>query len=360
MKSLIVFPSTCQRFPNFLFFSVIFVVSFVTFATSSDAGGLVNVTTSPHSDASTHTQTNKTTNDSHGDTYVDVATGVIPALASRASQLRPFLPTPPPLFHLSANRAKSTKLLVKSQESQPISQFRELNNFYSHANSSKEIVLPSLSSTKDTFPSAHTFSEKRRRLLRANEHKNVVGTLNPNARRREDTNANEVSIALEGPVGSEIEFTSPVSPIEASLGGLTGLQGLPPLSFIQFIKLLVAVTPFIIPLIFIPLLIFTIGLLMIPVTRGNVFVDIGDLRAPSSSFVPSFVSSYFVNPLKSWSGSDSLVALPRSLAYDFGAKLIDTEQCVERISCEISARYLHKHWEQGNWRSIANTSWISR
>ncbi len=133
----------------------------------------------------------------------------------------------------------------------------------------------------------------------------------------------------------------------------------------QFIKTLIAVTPFIIPLIFIPLLIFTIGILMIPVTKANVFLDVGELgkrRSGSKSSSFDLLPGFLVNPIKTISSAVATGSkIPRSLAYEIGTKLLDTEECVERLSCEISERYLsYSNWEQGNWRSVVNRSWISR
>ncbi|ODM92642.1 hypothetical protein Ocin01_14039 [Orchesella cincta] len=165
--------------------------------------------------------------------------------------------------------------------------------------------------------------------------------------RRQEADVSLISLATEGP----IELTS-VSPIESSFGGLTGLQSLPPLSILQFIKLLVAVTPFMIPIIFIPLLILTIGIFMIPVTRSNIFLDVGDFR--SFKGYTTSVWSPYMGSIKNFTTS---VVMPRAL--QFANEVSDHESCVEKISCEISARYLHDGWN-GSWRSIANRGWISR
>jgi len=69
-----------------------------------------------------------------------------------------------------------------------------------------------------------------------------------------------------------LDITS-VSPIESSFGGLTGLTGLPQLSIVQAIKLIVAVFPFIIPLVFVPLLIFSVGIFFFPVARVHYTVE---------------------------------------------------------------------------------------
>lgn len=181
-----------------------------------------------------------------------------------------------------------------------------------------------------------------------------VGTVGDQVRRQEL----EVDPSLLFTEGPPIHFPAVVSPLEASFGGLTGLQGLPPLSLIQFLKILVAVTPFVIPLVFIPLLIFTVGVTLIPVTRSNLFIERGRQSDDGRwEYRPGFMFTYLVQPIKDFTGN---VLVPR--AEQFYNALISHEQCVERISCEISARlHIQPNWdERAGWRSIANASWISR
>lgn len=271
-------------------------------------------------------------------------------------------------------KGRRTKVLEKPIDSQLISQFRELSN--TNVNNISGISRDSLEHVPKKLPPSPQqemstiklppqqphqpiFYEKRRRLMKRKIF--TSSPLSPPRRFFLNNTKREDAIIPEGPPGSELEFPFHVSPVEGSLGGFTGLQGLEPLTPVQFIKTLIAVTPFIIPLIFIPLLIFTIGILMIPVTKANVFLDVGELgRRRGSSF--DLLPSFLANPIKTISSAVATGSqIPRSLAYEIGSKLLDTEECVERLSCEISERYLsYSNWEQGNWRSVVNRSWISR
>ncbi|CAL8141219.1 unnamed protein product [Orchesella dallaii] len=74
----------------------------------------------------------------------------------------------------------------------------------------------------------------------------------------------------------------------------------------------------------------------------------------STSALSSSSSSSYMDFVKNYTTS---VVMPR--AYHLVNEVADHENCVERISCEISARYLHNEWN-GSWRSIVNKGWISR
>jgi len=158
---------------------------------------------------------------------------------------------------------------------------------------------------------------------------------NHQTRSRQDTPT------THAPSDSDFELTS-VSPIQSSLGGLTGLQGLPPLSLIQFVKLLVAVTPFIVPIIFVPLLLFTVGMFMIPVNKAGVFFE-GNGRAKYASPEVSSWPMRIVNAVTTTDNCFELIACKAKGAV-FGATLARRVDRSDRFYRKFTISNLTSFW----------------